>query len=743
MSQTINVDITPNNFQPTLYYSQGDVGRTFSIKIVSQFGDTLPSGATVKIQATKPSGFGFDVTADSVTDNVATFTTTAEMTDEWGRFPAQLDVTKDAVTIFSAKFLMVGAKNTHPEGTTDGSQGTIIPELTLLVERVEAAASSVLDMEVEAQTLPAGSLATYSYDETLNKATFGIPQGEAGAGAAGVTASAYSASKTYAVGEYVIHNNNLYRCTTAITTAEAFTAAHWTQVVLGDDVTDLKSELGEKTYNLVCGELDGYYITNNGYVEADAQWKLFYFPVVSGQKYTIQTNDAALVGGYFTAIPTSDGRTYDTSRVVQNTYVITAPTNGYFAFRAYSTFTKGQAVEGEEEKDYLPPVTAKDIIAREQDKALSADILKINDKLSTREYDLYEGLSAGDTFSLYGGDDCYTVCQIKKGVKIKSVDVLGKNGLNSRLAIVYYDANNTLQLEKYFSLPDATGSYQTIDIDYVTQNDGYVALCNTFGFAVNTSVTEIPIIFRTDGTSITNPHAGTAGLDYTCNIHCESVPILGIDVEQIASDIAMFENIGFCGDSYMAGMIVVSENPTVTAQNSNLAWGKILERTHGINAYLYAKGGIKASDYITDSLCLPKLLSESAKQLYVISLGHNDAYNETSVASFKTAYETIMDSIIAHAPNAKIILCRQSKGYGDMNNGAELNEAISEIGAYYNVPVLDPEDDPYLSSDVYVQTQVHNHPVFAGYAGMAKAFDRLFSKATVDYWDYFKQYTGL
>lgn len=510
-------------------------------------------------------------------------------------------------------------------------------------------------------------------------------------------------------------------------------------------VSELKSDLGEETYNLVIGSLDGYYITGNGYVEADSQYRLFYFPVVQGQKYTVQTYDTSneLIGGYFTEIPTSSGRTYDISRVIQNSFAITSPMNGYFAFRAMSTFDNGQAVLGEETKDYLPPLTAKDIIAREQYKALSADILEINDKLSTREYDLYDGLSTSDTFSLYGGDDCYTICQIKKGVKIKSVDVLGKNGLNSRLAIVYYDANNTLQLEKYFSLPNATGSYQTIYIDYVTQNDGYVALCNTFGFAVNTSVTEIPIIFKTDGTNITNPHAGTVGLDYTCNIHCESMPILEIDVNMLASDIACFENVGFCGDSYMAGMMVVSENPTVTVENRNICWGKILEKTHGINAFIYAKGGVKGSDFITDSLCLPKLLSESAKNLYVISLGHNDAYNGTSVSDFKTSYRTILDSIISHAPNSKIVLCRQSKGYGDLNNGAELNVAISEIGVEYGIPVLNPEDDPWLSSDSYVATQIHRHPTLVGYAGLAKAFDRLFAKATVDYFDYFKDYTGL
>lgn len=57
------------------------------------------------------------------------------------------------------------------------------------------------------------------------------------------TASAYSSSATYAVGDYVFYGGTLYRCTTAITTAETWTAAHWTVAVLGDDVSDLKSAI--------------------------------------------------------------------------------------------------------------------------------------------------------------------------------------------------------------------------------------------------------------------------------------------------------------------------------------------------------------------------------------------------------------------------------------------------------------------------------------------------------------------
>lgn len=42
-------------------------------------------------------------------------------------------------------------------------------------------------------------------------------------------APAYSASATYAVGDYVSYQGKLYKCNTAITVAEAWTAAHWTE----------------------------------------------------------------------------------------------------------------------------------------------------------------------------------------------------------------------------------------------------------------------------------------------------------------------------------------------------------------------------------------------------------------------------------------------------------------------------------------------------------------------------------
>lgn len=248
MAQTITIDLTPDGrriFQrPFLYFSQGDTGQEFVINLKSRFGLEIPAGATVKIEATKPSGFGFSETG-VLSDGTATFTTAAIMTDEAGHFPVELSITASGKVLGTANFNFMIEPDPHPEGTTDGQAEEVIPELTQLVERVEDAASSVLDRQTVTNTLPAGSQASYNFDEETNTQTFGIPQGEAGAGAVDVTASAYSSSKTYVVGDYVIHNDYLYRCTTAITTAEAWTSGHWTQVLLGNDVSDVKSDIDE------------------------------------------------------------------------------------------------------------------------------------------------------------------------------------------------------------------------------------------------------------------------------------------------------------------------------------------------------------------------------------------------------------------------------------------------------------------------------------------------------------------
>ena len=59
----------------------------------------------------------------------------------------------------------------------------------------------------------------------------------------------YSASKTYAVGDKCIYENALYKCITAISTAEAWTAGHWAKTSLCAEDTANKAAIKELTEN--------------------------------------------------------------------------------------------------------------------------------------------------------------------------------------------------------------------------------------------------------------------------------------------------------------------------------------------------------------------------------------------------------------------------------------------------------------------------------------------------------------
>lgn len=59
-------------------------------------------------------------------------------------------------------------------------------------------------------------------------------------------ADAYDPSGTYAVGEYCIHDNTLYKCTTAITTPEAWTVGHWEATTVAAELEGLSASLSSK-----------------------------------------------------------------------------------------------------------------------------------------------------------------------------------------------------------------------------------------------------------------------------------------------------------------------------------------------------------------------------------------------------------------------------------------------------------------------------------------------------------------
>lgn len=109
----------------------------------------------------------------------------------------------------------------------------------------------------------------------------------------------YSTSETYAVGDKVRYGNLLYKCNTAIVTAEAWTAAHWTEL------PTIQEQLDDKQDTLTAG--NGISITNN-VISADAETLIPYTTITlvpSGQN-----NDA----GTWSAIYTFGSETETTTR---------------------------------------------------------------------------------------------------------------------------------------------------------------------------------------------------------------------------------------------------------------------------------------------------------------------------------------------------------------------------------------------------------------------------------------------
>lgn len=161
MAAEFNVHILPYNQSGTFSCSQYDVGRTAEVTLLDEEGEyTIPSGATVTIAATKPSGYGFEEKCNW-TGSTVTIVTTATMTEEAGKFPAELRVESGSTLLVSANFLFRVEKSAHQDNVTDGDAETA-QELTLRVAALETSianlSETVRDLDADTATSLAAKL---------------------------------------------------------------------------------------------------------------------------------------------------------------------------------------------------------------------------------------------------------------------------------------------------------------------------------------------------------------------------------------------------------------------------------------------------------------------------------------------------------------------------------------------------------------------------------------------------------
>lgn len=185
-------------------------------------------------------------------------------------------------------------------------------------------------------------------------------------------ADEYSSSSTYAVGDYAYHAGTLYKCTTAITTAEAWTSGHWTAAKLAEDLTSQSEKivnLENDSYNYLDsvpnGTSLGWRLKTDGFSVSDQSYKIVKYPVsvgdfvriISDDKWQFQNSSSVPASGTNNRV----GVTYETGTFFVKvpatvTYIIiSTPSSGSTAnvSNVISAKTEIDFVEGTDKYNYI------------------------------------------------------------------------------------------------------------------------------------------------------------------------------------------------------------------------------------------------------------------------------------------------------------------------------------------------------------------------------------------------------
>lgn len=192
-------------------------GHTFEISGIDDTGAAVTLSGTVSGVFRRPDNADIALTG-SASDGVASVTLSEDCYAVPGRFGLTIFVTSNSQKV--AVYACVGTVAVSSTGNVAGDTPASVEDL---IDDINAA---IADLNTAIGSIPA------DYSQFM-----------------AAIAPAYSSSALYAVGSYAWYNGSLYRCTTAITTAETWTAAHWTVAVIGNDVSDLKSALNVVAYD--------------------------------------------------------------------------------------------------------------------------------------------------------------------------------------------------------------------------------------------------------------------------------------------------------------------------------------------------------------------------------------------------------------------------------------------------------------------------------------------------------------
>lgn len=501
----------------------------------------------------------------------------------------------------------------------------------------------------------------------------------------------YSTTALYPVGSYVWYDGNLYRCTTPITTAETWTAAHWMAAVLGDDVCELKSSclsaISFKKIGDISKVISNVKVYGGGTI-----------------KYAITNINNNFNGFTGVVVYTVSGSTFSSALTIT-----LANTQG-----AYVVQIGREAIEFDYNLDNMATGSR---ITSQDDTAIIKDSCYVSESS-------YVTTSA--------------IARIISNVRILTpasvTYYLGYASRNDSIAVVqiYSSENNYAKLQNinigigkgHISEKIADGAWITFDYDMSWTSTGI-----NYGNYINAQTQIKPSCVTELVEKTKNPFAG------------------------IFASAGMFETMGVVGDSYASGQIWKNNGGTWEATNCwPISWIQILARKLGSAAFNFSFGGLTTRSWLTAERGKAYLESESAKQLYLLCLGINDVnalgmdylgsgadYN-TGADTFYGNYSTIIRAIQAHAPNAKIIMF--TTPFTSNSTYVAFNNAIIAIATHFGLPYVEQYLHPFIASSDFSGRLQYGHPTAVMYSGMAQAYEELLANCLYNNVDYFKEYLG-
>ena len=246
----IKLDLVPSCIKPVLHASQYDEGRQWQCQVLT---DGVPyvfqNGDTVEFSLRK--GDGLVVTTNvAVTPGSSTITlvSTEQMCAVYGSNLGEFKINSNGVKVGSVNVILEVERDPT---AADKASRTEIWDLPAQVDacvkqKLETVGAKLTGYDNSESGLDATNVQD-ALDELAQKSSVdAYTKQESDA----FITDEYDATSTYAIGDMVIHENALYVCSTAITTAEAWNSAHWTLTDIATAIGTVKTAIPTKTSDL-------------------------------------------------------------------------------------------------------------------------------------------------------------------------------------------------------------------------------------------------------------------------------------------------------------------------------------------------------------------------------------------------------------------------------------------------------------------------------------------------------------